>query len=225
MSRALAIVTLIVALTDTLPAAADEGELLLGGGAAIDAALLRHPLVAEALVLDASTAVTPMPRMRVDARYGLTNELHVGVGLEAAAATNVITSDAPVGGALGQIITGGYFEIAAPLGATWRLDSGYDVSVAVSLDAAPLMTIWSANALADPTKLDESGRPVRLPIELGDKLAFGGLLRLGAHVEARLFETLALRLGPALSVAWAQTPSARVALSLEGHWLAPAGPH
>lgn len=220
--RALALLVVLASTT----AAADEGELYLGAGASLEAAWLRHPLGKDDNPIELSAnPVTMLPRLVTSARYGITNELHLGLGLEAALSANVVTNGVEGAGTRGQVVTGTYLELAAPLATTWRIDSGYDVTGAVDLEAGPMLALWSTGALVDPGRLDGKGRPVRLPFDVDDELQFGGFLRIAATVEWRVFNSLALRTGPAVTVSWAGTPSLHAALIIEPTLVTAVGRH
>ncbi|MCC7070403.1 MAG: hypothetical protein IT383_03715 [Deltaproteobacteria bacterium] len=220
--RALALFLVLASTT----AAADAGELYLGAGGSLEAAWLRHPLAKDDNSIELSAnPVTMLPRLVTSARYGITNELHLGLGLEAAPGANVVTSDVKGAGTSGQIVTGSYLELAAPLATTWRFDSGYDVTGAVDLEAGPVLALWSTSALVDPLRLDEKGRPVRLPFDVDDQVQVGALIRMAAMVEWRVFNNLALRAGPAVTVSWAGTPAVHAALVIEPTFVTAVGGH
>ena len=220
--RALALVVVLASTT----AAADEGELYLGAGASLEAAWLRHPLAKDdnPMQLSASPS-TMLPRLVTSARYGITNELHLGLGFDAALSANVVTNGVEGAGTRGQVVTGTYFELAAPLTTAWRIDSGYDVTGAVDLEAGPVLALWSTSALVDPLRLDEKGRPVRLPFDVDDQLEVGALIRIAAVVEWRVWNNLALRAGPAVTLSWAGTPGFHAALVIEPTFVTAVGGH
>ncbi|MCC7075065.1 MAG: hypothetical protein IT383_27380 [Deltaproteobacteria bacterium] len=209
--RAVAIVVLLTSGT----ASADEGEGYVGAGVVLDAAWLRHPRKNRATLPDAGTPIAFLPHLNTSVHYGLSNELHAGLGIEGAAAQNVVTNDVAIGGTSATLITGAYLEVAAPLTVSWRFDTGQDATGVAAFDAAPMLTLWSASALADPTKVDTSGHPARLPVQVRDALDPGIVVRLRAVLQVRLLQTLALTLGPTVAFAWAGTPSLRLGVALE----------
>ena len=220
--RALALLVVLASTT----AAADEGELYLGAGASLEAAWLRHPLAKDDDPIELSASpVTMLPRLVTSARYGITNELHLGLGFDAALSANVVTNGVEGAGTRGQVVTGTYFELAAPLTTAWRIDSGYDVTGAVDLEAGPMLALWSTSALVDPGRLDGKGRPVRLPFDVDDQLQVGALIRMAAMVEWRVFNNLALRAGPAVTVSWTGTPAVHAALVIEPTFVTAVGGH
>lgn len=215
----------VLALLAAAPAAADEGEVYFGAGVALDTALLRHPIAAsgDVLAFDDQTSFAILPRLGAVARYGVTNELHLAISFEASAAANVSTPNVALAGTVGTLISGGYFEVAAPLAAVWRIDSGYDVAGTIGVETGPMLALWTGNALADPTKVDDDGRPARLPLEIQDELLPGALVRLTALVECRALDRVVIRAGPSVTIAWAATPSVRAAIVVEAAWVTPIG--
>lgn len=215
--RALALIVVALAVG---PAAADEGEVQLGAGAALEGASIRHPLA------DASADLAPfllVPRGLLGARYGITNELHLGVGFDVGAAVNVATDGVVVGGTKTRLITGGYFEAAVPLSVGWRVDSGYDVSASVLVDVAPMLALWSVTAATDPAKRDDAGLARRLPIEVDDALIPGVNVRAQIALDVRLFGDLGIHLGAYAGAAWAGSPSLRAGVLLAPSWIGSLG--
>ena len=206
---------LIVALLCASPVLADEGELYLGGGAGLEGATLRHP----AALAGARRLLAPpnaaLARVGVGARYGLSNELHPGFGLELAMAGNVATPDVILAGSHAQIVTGTYLEAAAPIGAGWRFDSGYDLSAVVGVDVAPHVALWMLSAATAPPSSGDTKPPRALPIDVADAVGLGVSLRVRAAVELRLFEALALPLTPYLGVTWDGAPSWRMGMAVQ----------
>lgn len=207
------LVALALLLAST-PILADEGELAVGVSAALEAAWLRHPLAGAEVTIDGRTAFALIPRVGTALRFGITNELQLGGALDVAGIPNVITNEIGVGGAVGQLVTGVYAELSAPVGVFWRIDSGFDASAVLGLEAGPILTLWSSNALADPTKLDSAGRPARLPVNVGDDVNAGIIVRASTAADVR-FGDIVLRVVPYAAVAWAATPSARIGVVIE----------
>ncbi|MBI1948548.1 MAG: hypothetical protein HYS27_22870 [Deltaproteobacteria bacterium] len=214
----------VLAVLAAAPAAADEGELHIGGAAEIGGAWLRHPLAPPSLLPDASTAFAFLPRIALTADVGITNDLHAGVVFAVAATPNVVTNAVTIGGVAGNVVTGAYGEGFAGLNASWRIDSGYDLCAILAADIGPVVTFWSGSAFADPTKLDASGKPARLPFDVTDELQVGPALRLTALFDWRIVESFALRAGPTLLAAWTASPTVRVGIVVEAGWLTPVGP-
>lgn len=196
------------------PLLADEGELQLGGSAGVEATWLRHPLAGADLTIDERTAFAPLPRASLGTRIGITNELNFGSAFEAAGVTNVVTKEIVIGGIPGQVVTGAYLELAAPVGIFWRVDSGFDVSAILGVEIAPIVTAWTGSAFADPANVDAAGVPARLPIDVADAVAAGILVRASAAIDVR-FGHIALRAVPYVAAAWTATPSARIGVLVE----------
>ena len=210
---------LIVALLCASPALADEGELYLGGGAGLEGAALRHPAAVAGDWLLLAPPNAALARVGVGARYGLSNELHPGLGLELAIAGNVATPDVILAGSHAQIVTGTYLEAAAPIGVGWRFDSGYDVSAVVGVDVAPHLALWMLSAATAPLSSGDSEPPRALPIDVADAVGLGVSVRVRAAVELRLFEALALQLTPNVGVTWDGGPSWRVGMAVQPEWI------
>lgn len=220
MTRAL----IALAFTLAAPAVADEGELHIGAVAELDGAWLRHPLAPPSVLPDGRTTFAVLPRIGATARVGITNELHAGVVLAVAATPNVVTNGITLGGVEGRVVTGVYGEALAGLTASWRVDSGYDLSATFTADVGPVVALWSRNAFADPSRIDAAGKPGRLPFDVTDEVQLGPELRLTALFDWRLADSFALRGGPTILGAWTGSPSVRVGLVVEPVWLVPTGP-
>jgi len=197
-------------------ARADEGELYVDIVIAPEIAWLAHPAVhaADASPFDPSGTFTFLPRAGAGARYGLTNDFHIGIGVEGAGSTNLVARGVQIENTTGDLFSGGYLELAAPLLFTWRIDSGYDVTALVELQAGPMVTLWSGNALADPTNLDGNGLPSKLPVDIADTWSFGGTARLQAAFEARFLDLFVVAVAPYVGVSWAGTPGVHAGLLL-----------
>lgn len=204
-----------LALLAAGPAAADEGELHIGGGAELDGAWLRHPLAPPSLLPDASTAFAFLPRIALTAQVGITNELHAGVVFAVAGTPNVVTNDVALGGVAGNVVTGAYGEGIAALNASWRVDSGYDLSAIFAADVGAVVALWSGSAFADPTRLDATGKPARLPFDVSDEGQLGPALRLTAAIEWRITDRFTLHAGPTIAATWTGSPSVRVGIIVE----------
>jgi hypothetical protein len=196
-------------------ALADEGELFLSASAEVEAAWLRHPLASPFLGFDDQTAFTFLPRLTVGARFGVSNELHLGIGIGGAGVPNIVTNDVALRGVRGQLVTGGFFEGTLPLSLSWRFDSGCDVSGVVRFDVMPSLSLWTANALADSRKLDATGRPARLPFDVPDALGVGASAQLSFGLEWRVFEHVVLGAAPFVGVGWTGSPEVSVGIRVE----------
>jgi len=197
-------------------ALADDGETYVDIGLTSEVAWLSHPAVhpADASPFASSAAVTFLPRLSLGARRGITNELHLGLGLEGALFGNLRATGVELSKTPGDLFAGTYAESALPLTVTWRVDSGSDLTALVELHAGPLLTVWANNALADPNNLDANGLPSRLPLEIADIWSLGGMARVGVAFEARLFDVFVVAIEPNVGASWAGTPGFHVGLNV-----------
>lgn len=192
---------------------ADEGETYVDFLVSSDLAWLAHP-VAGGSPFDPTGTFTFLPRVGGSIRHGVTNELHVGVGADTAAFGNLVARGVGVQNATGDLFTGGYLELCAPVSVSWRFDSGYDITGLVDLQAGPMLTLWSGSALADPTDLDEKGLPARFPVDIPDTWHLGGVVRAQALFEIRLWDVFVFAAGPSLGISWADTAGVHLGLTL-----------
>ena len=152
-------------------------------------------------------------------RYGVTNELHVGGGLIASGAWSLKTPKVTLGGATGDLYAGTYLEIATPVSAGWRFDTGYPFSGLVELQVGPVVAYTGQTALADPERLDEAGLPMVLPLEIPDVWSFGAMGRAQVLFEARLADGFVLALAPYAGVAFTDGVSVQAGLVLRPAWV------
>ena len=66
---------------------------------------------------------------------------------------------------------------------------------------------------------------MRLPFDVDDQLEVGALIRIAAVVEWRVWNNLALRAGPAVTLSWAGTPGFHAALVIEPTFVTAVGGH
>ena len=217
---------LLAFLVIAAPAAADEGELYLGGEVGIDAAWLRHPLMGgdAPSLFDRQTALALVPYGSIGASYGVTNEVHVGVALVGGGSSLVVNNEVVVAGVRGDLITGRYFELAAPMSLVWRIESGSTFAAVFGVDVGPELALWTATVFVDPAKRDASGRPIRLPIDVADASNAGLQTRLQLAFDARVLGAIGVRFGVSAAAAWVGSASLRVGIFLEPSWVVPAGP-
>lgn len=212
-------ILILVTCAAAAPVRADEGEAAVEVRIAVEAAWLRHPNSSQRLALfDEQTAFAPLVRAGPNLAYGVTNELLVAVGAEVGVAPNVVSNG--VGFAAveqARLFTGAFVDAAFPASAAWQFHVADSARASIELAVGPLFTAWVANVAADPTRLDSSGRPARLPLTIDDAFGFGAFARAGVAVRLRLFDCVCLAMRPYVSVGYAQRP----ALSL-GVEVAPA---
>lgn len=206
---------------------ADDGELLLDVSVAPEFVFSTHPLVGDgedgALVSPFSPQSTGFAAGRAGAafRYGIGNSLHLGLGADAAFSAGLVSKDVAVDGFEGELLTGTWLSLAAPLMVDWRFDSGEDASAVLEVSAAPLAVLWAGAALADPNNKDANGLPSRLPPVIADRWSLGGRVEARALFEARLFDVLLLAAGPEVGVAWAETVSVSAGVVLRPSLVVP----
>ena len=215
-------VIFVAAMVAPLSALADEGELYLRAGAVLNAAWLAHPAVADDGAL-AHFNTTPALKLSVSSELGWTNAIHVGAGLEVDGALNVVTSGLVAGGLTGDVLTGTYVAATAPLLLEWRFDSGADVSGVARLGVGPTLAAWLSSAFVDATNVDGEKRPVRLPFEIGDRLAIGGALTLAVAGQVR-FSDVVVELAPSATAGWAATPFVMVGIGISPAFVARSQP-
>lgn len=199
------------------PAAlADRGEVGVEAGVGTDVAWLLHPIVHEPLAppLSSTGTLVFVPRLRMDGRYGVTNELALGFGVDFGGSGGLRAAGVVIDGYQGDLLTGAYGEVALPLSLRWRFDSGMDVSLGAEVAAYPLVALWAGNALVLPSKVDAAGLPARLPVDVEDAWVVGGGARVSGFVEWRVFDLLMLGIAPSISGGWAGTVRAVAGVSL-----------
>lgn len=221
--------TLLLAVSFLVAAAsarADEGETYVDIAVSPELAWLSHPAVHDAAAspFDATGTFTFLPRLAGCVRYGLTNDLHVGLGFEGAAFGNLAAKGVSVENTTGDLFTGGYLELGAPLSFGWRFDSGYDFTGLLELQLGPMLTLWSGNALGDPTNLDPNGLPSKLPVDIADTWSPGASARLQAAFEARLFDIFVIAAAPYAGVSWAATPGVHAGIVIRPSLALGVGP-
>lgn len=208
---------LLAALFPSAASFADEGELAVAASVGAELAWLTHPRLSEPRVEFESNAPTAlMSRVRAEARYCPTNDFEIGVGLDVGGTANVTTTGVLDATFPGDVVTGGYFALGVPLIVAWRYDTGDAFSGVAAFDVAPAVALWSGNALVDPSKNDEQGRPLRLPVDVPDLLQAGVDVAVRVLVEWRLGDMFALRAGPYLGGGWKGAPDVRVGAVIEG---------
>jgi hypothetical protein len=213
----LRIALLTAILLGSLSTHADEGDLYLDFTVTPQLGWLTHPLAATpntVLPFAEQSMFGVKPALGLGVRRGVTNELHLGVGVEAAGATSLTGKAIQIENQTGDLLTAAYAEVAVPLTAGWRFDSGYNLTGLIEVQAAPLFVFWGASAFADPTDLDEAGRPAQFPVDIADTWHAGGVLRAQALFEARLWDVFACAVGPSVGVSWADTVGVHVGLVL-----------
>lgn len=205
---------LLVLLLAAPPAAADEGELYLDLVLQPEVAWVVHPLSGATSPFEAAGTFTVAPRVGGLVRYGLFNQLAVGVGADVGVTPGLRAADVTLEGTKGDLFTATRVDVAVPFDVSWRLDSGFDISSVVDLQVGPMVAVWSGNALADPTNLDASGLPSRLPVDIADQWNVGAFARASTAFEWRLLDMIVLAAAPSLGASWAGTWSVHAGLVL-----------
>lgn len=217
------IASIIFALVASTTVSADEGDFYVDAAITPRVSWLDHPEV-KASPFSPQSAFGLTPSLSLSARYGVTNALHLGLGIETAGSTGLAARGVVRGGSTGDILTATYFELAAPASVGWRFDSLSNLTAALELDAGPLLVLWGANAFADPTDLDENGLPRTFPGTISDSWHLGGRVSARALLEARLWDVVVLAIGPTVSVSWADTVAVSAGLVLRPSFVFGFGP-
>lgn len=210
-------IALITALLGSLAARADEGDVYLDFVVSPQLAWVTHPLAATeavALPFAEQSMFAVKPALGFGVRRGFTDALHLGVGVEAAGSTSLTGKRVQIDNQSGDLLTAAYAEVAMPVSAGWRFDSGFNLTGVLELQAAPMVVFWGSSAFADPNDLDENGLPAKFPVDIADTWHFGGLVRAQALFEARIWDVFAFAVGPSLGVSWADTVGVHVGLVL-----------
>jgi hypothetical protein len=194
-------------------ALADEGEVAFDFVFAPEVASTVHPAVDGAPLSDQATTIFK-PRTALGVRYGLTNDLYVGIAGSVAASTSIRTPTVTIEESTGDLLTAQYLELSAPVLFGWRFDSGSFMSGAAELELAPLAVYWGVQDLVDFTDVDEAGLPASLEKQAPDTWQLGGLARLTVLFNTRLFDVVGLDIGPSLAVSWAGDPAVHVGLTM-----------
>lgn len=208
---------LVAAVLLCLPTRADEGDLYLDFVVTPQLGWLTHPLAATdatALPFAEQSMFAVKPALGLGVRRGFTDSLHLGLGIEAAGSTSLTGKGIEIDNQTGDLLTAAYAEVAMPVTAGWRFDTGLNFTGVLELQAAPMVVFWGSSAFADPTDLDDKGLPAKFPVDIADSWHFGGLIRAQALFEARLWDVFAFAVGPSVGVSWADTVGVHVGLVL-----------
>jgi hypothetical protein len=200
-----------------LPLKADEGDVYLDVVISPQVGWLTHPLAAAdaaALPFAETSMFAVKPAFALGVRRGITDALHLGIGFDVAGSTQLTGQGVTISKQTGNLLTAAYVELAAPVTAGWRFDSGSNLTGLLELQAAPMAVFWGSSAFADPTDLDENGLPAKFPIDIEDTWHLGGLVRAQALFEARIWDVFAFAVGPSVGVSWADTVGVQVGLVL-----------
>ena len=195
------------------PVRADEGEVAFDFVFSPEVASTVHPAVDGAPLSDQATTIFK-PRTALGVRYGLTNDLYVGIAGSVAASTSIRTPTVTIEGSTGDLLSAQYLELSAPVLVGWRFDSGSFMSGAAELELAPLAVYWGVQDLVDFADVDEAGLPASLEKQAPDTWQLGGLARLTVLFNTRLFDVVGLDIGPSLAVSWAGDPAVHVGLMM-----------
>lgn len=207
----------ILALLASAPSRADDGDIYLDFVVAPQVGWVSHPVAvtdATALPFSEQSMFALKPGVGLGVRRGFGDALHLGVGLDAAGSTSLTGKGVQIDNRSGDLLTAAYVELAMPVSAGWRFDSGSNLTGVLELQAGPLVTFWGSSAFADPNDLDENGLPAKFPVDVSDTWHIGGIVRAQALFEARLWDAFVFALGPSLGVSWADTVGVHVGLVL-----------
>jgi hypothetical protein len=207
----------ILALLASAPSRADDGDIYLDFVVAPQLGWVSHPVAvtdATALPFSEQSMFALKPGVGVGVRRGFGDALHLGVGLDAAGSTSLTGRGVQIDNRSGDLLTAAYVELAMPVSAGWRFDSGSNLTGLLELQAGPLVTFWGSSAFADPNDLDDNGLPAKFPVDVSDTWHIGGIVRAQALFEARLWDAFVFAIGPSLGVSWADTVGVHVGLTL-----------
>jgi hypothetical protein len=154
-------IAIVIALVGSLVARADEGESSLSVSVSPEVAWLSHPLTAEVSPFTPTGTFSFLPRLGVGLRYGLTDSLTLGFGVDSAGFFGLNAVGTRLENTVGTIVTGTYFDAMAPLSLAYRVDAGYDASAAAAR--------WPRAARV---AIERAARwPLPLPVPMVDTLA------------------------------------------------------
>lgn len=210
-------VAAVVGLLSAGVARADAGDVYLDLAVTPEAAWVSHPLAGVGpfdLPFAPSSTLAITPRTTFSVRYGLTDTLHIGAGLEAAPATGIVSRGVKFENTSGDLFSTLYVELALPLSLGWRFNSGENLTGVAELQLAPLVAVWGGSVLADPTLLDENGLPATLPADIQDQWVPGALVKGQLLFEARIWDWLVIAVGPEAGISWAGTLAVHAGLVL-----------
>ena len=182
--RAVAIIA--VALLTSPAATADEGEFTFSASAGLDAAWLHHPLAPLSILPSSPAPVTPLPRVVIEAGFGLKNDLALTFGVAVAATTNVNSPDVVLAGVPARIVTGTYGELAMPVGVRWQFASGLPVSVDAGIDVAPALAGYLHSVAINAVLKSGAGRALPLPLTVPDAVIAGAAVHAYWGADLRL---------------------------------------
>lgn len=207
----------VLLLLAALPGRAEEGEVYLDLSVTPEFAWVSHPdagVGAFDMPFQPTSTLAITPRTAFLARYGVTNSLHLGVGLEAAPATGMQSKGVKFENTTGDIYSTFYFEAAAPVSIGWRFLSGESLTGVGELQLGPMLAFWGGSIPNDPTLPDENGLPSKLPFDIEDQWVPGGFVRVQTLFEARIWDWFVFAVGPEAGVSWAGTLGVHAGLVL-----------
>jgi hypothetical protein len=220
--RAFAYALLVLATATS--ARADEGESAIGITVMPEVAWLSHPLTAEVSPFTPTGTFSFLPRLGAGLSYGLTDSLTLGFGVDTAGFFGLNAVGTQIENTVGNIATGTYFDVMAPLSLAYRVDSGYDASGAIELSAGPCVAAWLANKALNPEVLGENGLPTEFPIVIDDQYRFGAFGRLSVFFTGRLFNWVVADVGLSTTVAWHETLAVHAGLLVRPSFILPLTP-
>ena len=200
-----ALLTLLLLCSSS--AFADDDELALDASVGLEAAVLTNPYEGP---LSLKPIFAARPRVALAARYGWTNSIYTGVRVDGTVALSPSTSPhllttpaVSIETFNGDLVsTAGSAALLATAG--YRLDLGWNYTAIFEVQAGPALAVWYHHHLAVPGSFDAAGKPIVYlgPGTIPLTVLPGGLVRLQAAFEARLFEHLLLVVMPYVSAGW-----------------------
>lgn len=216
-------VAILVVLVSASSASADEGEVMLSPYIQPEVAWVSHPITKAALPFEPSSSFTVLPRVGAAGRFGLTNALTLGLGLDGSAIPGLVAKGVTIENTKGDLATGTRVDLMLPATLAYRFETGSDFSAAVELSAGPQLVGWLANRALNPDLLGEGGLPTELPITIADTWSLGAFGRLGLLFNGRLFNWFAFDAGVAATLGYADTGSVHLGLLLRPSFVLPLG--
>ncbi len=205
-------------------ARADEGEFSVAPYLQPEVAWVSHPLTKQMVPFDASSSLTFLPRIGAAARYGIHNQLTLGVGVDGSATLGLVAKGVTIENTVGDVATGTRVDVMLPVSLAWRLETGSEFSGAIELSAGPQLVGWLANKALNPDLLGENGLPTELPFVVEDAWLPGAFGRVAVLFSSRFFNWFVVDGGVAATVGFADTGSLHVGLLLRPAFIAPLPP-
>ena len=140
-------------------ALADEGEVYLELPMSFGVGSVSNPRAGSTMVFDELSSLPLSPSLGLQARYGLTNTWHVGVGFVGSFAPNVLARSVSYEGYVGDLYAH-QMLLQLPVTASYRLDLGYDYTGVFEASISPTLALWDHNRAGVPGRSRRQGTAV-----------------------------------------------------------------